>query len=120
MILEGLRVWNKATNEEYKKLMEGATTNEEKNERIQDAVNFIKNQVSEEGTDVRDASIRFSSYMKEIRDVVCRICLFTTFPSHTSIFRSPISNVVTNLSTLPAYWFTVAKTRQRVTSLVSS
>jgi hypothetical protein len=119
MIIEGLQLWNKATNEEYKKLMEGATTNEEKDERIQDAVSFIKNQVNEEGTNVRDASLRFASYMKEIRDVVCRICLFITFPSHTPFFRSPISSVVTDLSTLPAYWYTVAKTRRRVTSPVS-
>lgn len=74
MIVEGLQLWNRATNEEYKRLMEGATTEEEKNERIQDAVSFIKNEVNEEGTNVRDASVRFASHMKEIRDVVRRLC----------------------------------------------
>ena len=38
MIIEGLQLWNKATNADYKKLMEGAKTTEEKDERIQDAV----------------------------------------------------------------------------------
>lgn len=80
MIIEGLQLWNKATNADYKKLMEGAKTTEEKDERIQDAVSFIKDQVNEEGTNVRDANLRFASYMKEIRDLVCRTCLFITFP----------------------------------------
>ncbi|EDQ98571.1 uncharacterized protein LACBIDRAFT_335844 [Laccaria bicolor S238N-H82] len=70
---EGLQLWNRATNEEYKKLMEGATTKEEKDERIQEAVSFIKNQVNEEGTNVRDANLRFASYMKEIRDLITNI-----------------------------------------------
>jgi len=73
MIAEGLQLWNRVTNEEYKRLMEGATMKEEKDERIHDAVSFIKNQVNEEGTNVHDASIHFASYMKEIRDVVRRL-----------------------------------------------
>ena len=74
MIVEGLQLWNRATNEEYKRLMEGATTEEEKNERIQDAVSFIKNEVNKEGTNVHDTSVRFASHMKEIRDIVHRLC----------------------------------------------
>ncbi|EDR01996.1 uncharacterized protein LACBIDRAFT_332752 [Laccaria bicolor S238N-H82] len=69
---KGLQLWNKATNEEYKKLMEGATTKEEKDERIQDAVSFIKNQVHKEGTNVRDMNLHFASHMKEICDLVHR------------------------------------------------
>lgn len=73
MIIEGLQLWNKATNEQYKKLMQGATSKEEKDDRIQEAVSFIENQVNDEGTGVRDASVRFAAYMKEIRDVVRRL-----------------------------------------------
>ena len=71
MIVEGLQLWNRVTNEEQKRLMEGATTKEEKDECIQDAVSFIKNQVNEEGTNVHNVSVCFVSDMKEIHDVVC-------------------------------------------------
>ncbi|EDR01941.1 uncharacterized protein LACBIDRAFT_332765 [Laccaria bicolor S238N-H82] len=70
---EGLQLWNRATNEEYKKLMQGATTKEEKDERIQEAISFIKNQVNEEGTNVCNANLCFASYMKEIRDLITNI-----------------------------------------------
>ena len=74
MIVEGLQLWNRATNEEYKRLMEGAMMEEEKNECIQDAISFIKNEVDEEGSNVHNTSVHFASHMKEICSVVSRLC----------------------------------------------
>lgn len=72
---EGLLVWNKTNDEQYKKLMEGATTKEEKDERIKNAVKFLQDQVNDEGTNVRDASLRFADHLKEITDLVSNLPL---------------------------------------------
>lgn len=70
---EGLLLWNKTNNEEYRKLMDGATTKEEKDERIKDAVKFLQEQVTDEGTNVRDASLRFADNLKAITDLITNI-----------------------------------------------
>ncbi|KIK02230.1 hypothetical protein K443DRAFT_131951 [Laccaria amethystina LaAM-08-1] len=70
---EGLLLWNKTNNEEYKKLMEGATTKEEKDECIKNAVKFLQDQVTNEGTNVRDASLCFTDHLKAITDLITNI-----------------------------------------------
>ena len=55
--------------------MEGATTKEEKDERIKNAVKFLQDQITDEGTNVHDASLRFTDHLKAITDLVsCLRC----------------------------------------------
>ena len=68
--IEGLQAWNKNLNEEYRKLMEGADTREEKDERMAEAFKFVNEQVADEGTSIRDASLRFAEHLKTIMDMV--------------------------------------------------
>ncbi|EDQ98706.1 uncharacterized protein LACBIDRAFT_335717 [Laccaria bicolor S238N-H82] len=70
---EGLQTWNKNLNEEYRKLMEGADTSEEKDERMAEAFKFVKEQIADEGTSIRDASLRFAEHLKTITDMITTI-----------------------------------------------
>ena len=70
MTIEGLQAWNQNLNEEYRKLMEGADMGEEKDERMAEAFKYVKEQVADEGTSIRDASLRFVDHLKTITDMV--------------------------------------------------
>ncbi|EDR00932.1 uncharacterized protein LACBIDRAFT_333636 [Laccaria bicolor S238N-H82] len=70
---EGLQTWNKNLNEEYRKLMEGADTSEEKDERMAEAFKFVKEQIADEGTSIHDASLRFAEHLKTITDMITTI-----------------------------------------------
>ena len=68
--IEGLQAWNQNLNEEYRKLMEGADTGEEKDERMAEAFKYVKKQVADEGTSICDVSLRFANHLKTITDMV--------------------------------------------------